>query len=114
MEGRAVKRYVRMSPRKARQVVDLIRGMGVEEALQNLKFISRRSSVPIEKTLYSAASNFISRVGGGEAKMEDLVIKEARVDGASTMRRWRSRARGRASPIRHRTSHITIIVEKKE
>ena len=113
MEGRAIQRYVRMSPRKARLVIDLIRGMGVQDALQSLKFIPKRATVPIEKTINSAAYNLISTAGGGELKIEDLIIKEARVDEGSTMKRWRARARGRASPIRHRTSHITIVVEKK-
>jgi large subunit ribosomal protein L22 len=113
MEGRAIQRYVRISPRKARQVIDLIRGLGVEDALQKLKFIHKRATVPIEKTIHSAAYNLISIEGGGEVKLEDLVIKEALVDDGATMKRWRARARGRAAPIRHRTSHITIVVEKK-
>ncbi|MCH7759879.1 50S ribosomal protein L22 [candidate division TA06 bacterium] len=114
VEGRAIKRFVRISPRKARQVVDLIRGLGVQDALQRLQFIQKRATEPIEKTIHSAASNLISTAGVEELGMEDLVIKEARVDGGAMMKRWRARARGRAAPIRHRTSHITIVVEKKE
>ena len=94
--------------------MDLIRGLGVTEALQSLKFIPKRATDSIEKTIHSAASNLISTEGGGEVKMEDLVIKEAKVDDGATMSRWRARARGRAAQIRHRTSHITIVVKKKK
>lgn len=114
MEARAVSKYARISPRKARTVVDVIRGKDVSEALMILKFLERRGSTFVEKTLKSAASNAIDIVGKDKLNMDRLYIKEARVDEGAQMKRYRPRAYGRASMIRHRTSHITIVVKEKE
>lgn len=114
MEARAVSKYVRVSPRKARVVVDLIRGKDVSEALTILKFVQKRSSKFIEKTVKSAASNAIDVAGKDKLNIDALYIKEARVDEGARMKRYRARAYGRAAMIRHRTSHITIVVEEKK
>lgn len=114
MEARAVSRYVRISPRKARTVVDLVRGKDVSEALTILKFLQRRGSRFVEKAVKSAASNAIDVAGKDKLNMDVLYIKEARVDEGARMKRYRPRAYGRASMIRHRTSHITIVVEEKK
>ena len=114
MEARAVSRYVRISPRKARAVVDLVRGKDVSEALSILGFLRKRGSKYIEKTLKSAAANAIDIAGKDKLNIDALYIKEARVDEGARMKRYRARAYGRASMIRHRTSHITIVVEEKK
>ncbi|KPJ50412.1 50S ribosomal protein L22 [candidate division TA06 bacterium DG_26] len=114
MEARAVSRFVRVSPRKARAVVDLIRGKDVSEALTVLKFLRRRAGKFVEKVVKSAASNAIDIAGKNKLDMDRLYIKEARVDEGARMKRFRPRAYGRASMIRHRTSHITVVVEEKK
>jgi large subunit ribosomal protein L22 len=113
MEARAKARYIRMSARKVRQVVDLIRGRDVEESLQTLHFLNRAARVPVEKTLRSAIANLFNTKEGGNLEPADLFVKEAFVDEGPTMRRYMPRAMGRATPIRRRTSHITIVVSDK-
>lgn len=114
MEARAISKYVRISPRKARAVVNLIRGKDVSEALTILRFLRRRASKFVEKTVKSAASNAIDIAGKDKLDIDSLYIKEARVDEGATMKRYRARAYGRASMVRHRTSHITVVVEEKK
>ena len=111
VEARATAKYVRMSPRKARQVMDLIRGHSVVRARQILRLSTRRAAVPIDKTLRSAVANAIVAEGSGRMTEADLTIKKAVVDEGATLKRYQPRAMGRASLIRRRTSHITVIVE---
>ncbi len=99
-----------MSPRKVRQVVDLIRGRGVEESIHTLHFVKRAATVPVEKALRSAVANFFNTQEGSQLEASDLVVKEAYVDDGPTLKRFRPRAMGRATMIRKRTSHITIVV----
>jgi len=114
MEARATAKFVRMSPRKVRQVVDLIRGKDVEESLNALQFIKRAARVPVEKTLRSAVANVFSNdPEAAHLEPGDLYIKEAFVDEGPTMKRFRPRAMGRATMIRKRTSHITVVVGAK-
>lgn len=111
MEAKAVAKHVRVSARKARLVVDLIRGKQVEDALNTLHFNKKAVATPIEKTLRSAVANLMFKYEGDEAvPPERFVITEARVDEGPTMKRWMPRAMGRATPIHKRTSHITIKV----
>lgn len=110
MEAKAIAKYVRMSPQKVKQVVDLIRGEDVEEALNILHFTPKAASIPVEKTIRSAVSNALNVEGGGKVDVEDLYIKEAYVGEGPIMKRYRPRARGRIGRIRKRTSHITIMV----
>ncbi|MBI4596148.1 MAG: 50S ribosomal protein L22 [Candidatus Tectomicrobia bacterium] len=107
MEAKAILRYSRMSPRKARLVIDLVRGRGVNEALSILALTPKRSARVIEKVVKSALAN------AEEKKVEDvdsLVISKAWVDAGPTLKRFMPRARGRATPIRKRTSHIAIVL----
>ncbi len=107
MEAKAVLRYIRLSPRKARLVIDLVRGRGVNEALSILALTPKRSARVIEKVVKSALAN------AEEKKVEDvdsLVISKAWVDQGPTLKRFMPRARGRATPIRKRTSHIAIVL----
>jgi len=103
-----------MSPRKVRQVVDLIRGKGVDESMQTLQFVKRAATEPVEKTLRSAVANIFNNTQeGGNLETSDLYIKEAFVDEGPTMKRFRARAMGRATMVRKRTSHITIVVGER-
>jgi large subunit ribosomal protein L22 len=112
MEARATARYVRMSPRKVRQVVDLIRGRKVDESINALQFLNRAARVPVEKTLRSAVANLFNTKEGADLEPSDLYVKEAYVDEGPTLKRYMARAMGRATMIRRRTSHITIVVSE--
>lgn len=114
--ARAIAKNVGMSPRKVRMVVDLIRGRGVDEAYSILKFSKKAATTPIEKTLRSAVSNAQQKADAEGAFLDpdQLVVREAYVNEGATLKRWRARAMGRASPIMKRTSHITIVVDEKE
>lgn len=116
MEAKAIARHVRMSPRKVRLVVDQIRGLPVNEAYALLRFSRKRAAEPVNKTLRSAVANaqYKSDAEGDMVDADDLYIREAFVDEGPTLKRWRARAMGRASPINKRTSHITLVVESKE
>lgn len=113
MEARAIAKYVRMSPSKIRQVVDLIRGRNVDESIQTLQFLNRAARVPVEKTLRSAVANLFNTKEGADLESSDLYVKEAYVDEGPTLKRYMARAMGRATMIRRRTSHITIVVGEK-
>ena len=107
MEAKAVAKYIRISPRKVRQVVDLIRGKDVSEAIGILKNTPKKAAGLVEKVVNSAVAN---AENNQEMFFEDLYIAKAYADEGPTMKRFRPRAMGQASPIRKRTSHITIIV----
>ena len=111
MEAKAIARYVRVSPRKARIVVDQVRGKDVIAAQEILAFNERAISEVVAKVVNSAAANAQDRFG---LRPESLVIKAAYVDEGPTMKRFRPRAKGAASKIRKRTSHITVIVAPRE
>ncbi|MFT3889150.1 MAG: 50S ribosomal protein L22 [Arachnia sp.] len=107
----AIARHVRMSPTKVRRVVDLVRGMDVKDALVALKFAPQAASEPVYKVVASAVANAES----AEAlRSDDLYISKAFVDEGVTLRRIRPRAKGSASRILKRGSHITVVVEPRE
>ena len=110
MEAKAIARYVRVSPRKARMVVDLIRGKQVVRAREILQFSDRNVAEVIEKVLNSAIAN-ATRDG---VKEESLVVKATYADEGPTIKRIRPRAKGMATRILKRTSHITVIVGTRE
>ncbi|MCL2339846.1 MAG: 50S ribosomal protein L22 [Actinomycetia bacterium] len=110
MEARAQARYVRVSPRKARLVIDMIRGQKVPRAREILKFSDRNVAEVVEKCLNSAVAN-AEREG---TKAENLLVKTTYADEGPTLKRFRPRAKGSASRIRKRTCHITVIVGTKE
>ena len=109
MEAKAHARYVRSSPRKMRRVVDLVRGEPVQKALSTLNLLPQSACVTVIKTIQSAAANAIN-IAGPNLHMDDLYVKEAKVDQGPSLRRFRPRAMGRASRIQKRTSHLTIVV----
>ncbi len=107
MEVKAKVKYLRISPRKARLVVDVIRGMKVNKALEQLQFIHKKATMPITKLLNSAIA---SAKNDFELEQDNLYIKEVRVDEGPTLKRWMPRAHGRATTIRKRTSHIYLVL----
>jgi large subunit ribosomal protein L22 len=107
MKVRAQAKYIRQSPNKVRRVLDLVRGLPVIEAQQVLKHLDRRAAEPITKVLRSAVANAEHNHSLDE---DDLIVAEAFADEGPTLRRFRPRARGRATRINKRTSHITIVV----
>jgi large subunit ribosomal protein L22 len=107
-QTRATMKYVRTSPRKMRRVVDLIRGHHVEEARRILRFSSLGASHDVGKLLDSAIANAEQNPG---VIAENLVVARGWVDGGPTLKRYRPRAYGRATPVRKRTAHVTLVVE---
>lgn len=111
MEAVAKSKYLRMSPRKVRQVLDIVRGMDVEEALNTLHFTRKTAAEAISKTINAAFHNLGNIEEGERIEMENVIIKEAFVDSGPTLKRFRPMSMGRAGRIRKRTAHITIVVE---
>lgn len=107
MEARAVAKYVRISPRKARLVADAIRGKNVNEALRIVQLSSKKAATTIRKTLESAIANAENNY---DIDVDSLHVVHATVDMGRALRRLRPRAYGRANIIRRPTSHVTIVV----
>jgi large subunit ribosomal protein L22 len=106
--ARAVARYVRVSPMKARRMVDLVRGLPAKEALTRLQFAPQAASEPVYKVIASAIAN---AENNERLDPDSLLVSEAYVDEGPTLKRFRPRAQGRAYRIRKRTCHITVAVE---
>ncbi len=104
----ATARFTRITPLKARRVVNLVRGLPVEEARALLQFAPQAASETVHKVLESAIANAETTEG---LDTNDLVVSVAQVDEGPTMKRWRPRAQGRATRILKRTSHITLVVQ---
>ena len=113
MEARAVNRFIGSSPRKMRLVIDLIRGVSVDKALEILHFSTKHSSKDAEKTLRSAVSNLINSEEAQRVEPNDLFVKEAFVNAGPTLKRISPAPQGRAYRIRKRSCHLTIVVAKK-
>ena len=111
MEARAVAKYVRMSTRKARLVIDAIRGKNVNDALRIVRLSSKKAARPIRKTLESAIANAENNF---DIDVDELYVVQATADMGRALRRLRPRAYGRADIIRRPTSHITIVVGDRE
>ncbi len=111
MEAKAVAKYIRISPNKVRQVVDLIRGKDVREALAILKFTPKRAASAVEKVVKSAVANAEHNY---EMSGDNLYIAKVYVDNGPTWKRFKPRAMGRADQMLKRTSHITVVVSEKE
>ena len=107
----AVARFARVSPMKARRVVDLIRGLPADEALALLRFAPQAASDTVYKLLESAIANAESTE---DLATDSLVVTKAKVDEGPTLRRFRPRAQGRAYRINKRTSHITVVVQPRD
>jgi large subunit ribosomal protein L22 len=111
MEARAQARFIRVTPRKARRVVDLIRGLPAAEAQAVLRFAPQRASDPVGKVLASAIAN---AEHNNRLDADTLYVSKAWVDEGPTLKRFRPRAQGRAYRVNKRTSHITVVVESRE
>jgi large subunit ribosomal protein L22 len=108
--AKAITRYVRISPRKARYAAGLIRGLSVEKASLQLMYSKLRGGRLLKKTLDSAVANAETQL---EARREELKVHEVRVDPGPILRRAKPRSRGSSVPVNKRTSHFTIIVSKQ-
>lgn len=107
---KATLKQYRQSPRKVRLVTDLVKGKEIDEALRTLRFTGKRATKAVSKLINSAVANAIENDG---KKKENLVIEDIRVDQGPTLKRWRARARGRATEIKKRTSHIFVALAEK-
>ncbi len=111
MEVKAIAKSVRVSPRKVRPLIDMVRGKNVDEALTLLRFTPTPKARIVAKLVKSAAANAESNF---QVASQDLKIVKIFADEAPTLKRFRPRSRGRASPILKRSSHITVVVGEKE
>ena len=111
MESRALKKYIRSSPRKMRLVIDLIRGKNGAEAFSLLKFSTKLAARDAEKVLRSAIANLSNLADGKTFDATDVIVKEAFVNQGPTMKRISPAPMGRAYRIKKRSNHLTIVVE---
>ncbi len=109
MEARAVGKYIRISPQKARLVADVVRGMNVDKALSALKFMPKKGAVILRKVVESAVANATQN---DQVDVDHLFIKKIIIDGGPSLKRIMPRAMGRATKIIKRTSHITVILDE--
>ncbi len=109
METKAVGKYIRISPQKARLVADVVRGMGVDQAITTLKFMPKKGAGILRKVLESAVANATQN---DQVDVDNLVIKKITIDGGPSLKRIRPRAMGRATRIIKRTSHITVVLDE--
>jgi len=109
MEARAVARYIRISPRKVRLIMDEIRGKKIEEALNQLSFVPQKGAFILKKLINSAVANAEQNF---EMDVDRLYIKRIYADEGPTLKRFRPRAMGRAARIRKRTSHLTVVLDE--
>ncbi len=114
MEARARTRFVRSSPRKLRQVINLIRGKRLDEALNTLHFMPKKGARLVAETLHSAVANLMQQEGARKLEEESIFVKEIYVDGGPMAKRYLPGPMGRASRIRKRFSHISVTVGDKE
>jgi large subunit ribosomal protein L22 len=110
MEVRAVAKYMRISPRKVRMLTDAVKGKPVEAALDTLKFMPHKAAAMVEKVMRSAVANADQR---SDVDVDALVVANLVADPGPVLKRFRPRARGRATRILKRTSHITVILTEK-
>jgi large subunit ribosomal protein L22 len=110
MEARCVAKYLRVTPRKLRLVADLVRGKNVNDAISTLKFTPKAGARPALKAIQSAVANIVDRDQSREVNPDELVVRTIFVDEGPTLKRFLPRAMGRATPIRKRMSHLTVLV----
>ena len=111
MEVSATSKYIRMSPRKVRLVVDIIRGQPVEQALAKLRLMPQAAAQPVWRALHSAVANAENNYS---LDAGDLIVRTAMANTGPTLKRGRPKARGRYDPIHRRSSHIIVVVGEKE
>ena len=111
MEAKAIAKYVRMSPRKARLVANLIKGKDIQEAEAILRYTPNKAAKVIQKVLLSATANAENNL---ELDKSNLVVKSAIIDQGPSIKRIKPMAQGRADRMVHRTSHVTVVVAERE
>jgi len=111
MEAKAIARFVRVSPRKARLVADTIKGKDIREAEAILRYTPNKAAEIIKKVLLSATANAENNL---DLDRNSLIVKSAIVDQGPSLKRYKPRAQGRADRMVHRTSHITVVVAERE
>lgn len=109
MEARAVGKYIRISPQKARLVADVVRGMSVDQAITTLRFMPKKGAGILRKVIESAVANATQ---DDQTDVDNLFVKTIMIDGGPSLKRIRPRAMGRATGIIKRTSHITVILDE--
>jgi len=109
MEAKAVGKYIRISAQKARLVADVVRGMGVDQALTTLRFMPKKGAGIIKKVIESAVANATQ---DDKADVDNLYVKKIIIDGGPSLKRISPRAQGRATGIIKRTSHITVVLDE--
>ncbi|WP_163339996.1 50S ribosomal protein L22 [Desulfopila sp. IMCC35008] len=109
MEARAVGKYIRISPQKARLVADVVRGMSVDQAITTLRFMPKKGAGILRKVIESAVANATQ---DDQADVDNLYVKTIMIDGGPSLKRIRPRAMGRATGIIKRTSHITVVLDE--
>ena len=109
MEAKAVGKYIRISPQKARLVADVVRGMGVDQAITTLRFMPKKGAGIIKKVIESAVANATQE---DKADVDNLYVKKIIIDGGPSLKRISPRAQGRATGIIKRTSHITVVLDE--
>ncbi|MGI9571321.1 MAG: 50S ribosomal protein L22 [Desulfobulbia bacterium] len=109
MEARAVGKYIRISPQKARLVADVVRGMEVDQAITTLRFMPKKAAVILRQVIESAVANATQ---DDQVDVDNLFVKKIFIDGGPSLKRIRPRAMGRATGIIKRTSHITVILDE--
>lgn len=114
MEAKAVQRHLRRSPRKVRLVADMVRGKKVSHALGQLKFLNKGAAGEVAKVITSAAANLREKFQDERLENDDLFVKTIFVDAGTTLKRIQPAPQGRAYQVRKRSSHITVVVAKKE
>ena len=110
MESKAVARYIRISPQKARLVADVIRGLDVDEAINTLRFMPKKGARILRKVIESAVANASQ---SDAIDVDTLFVKKIHIDGGPMLKRLRPRAMGRANRILKRTSHITVVLDEQ-
>ena len=109
MESKAVGKHIRISPQKARLVADVVRGMGVDQAITTLRFMPKKAAVILRQVIESALANATQ---DDKIDVDNLYIKKIFIDGGPSLKRIRPRAMGRATGIIKRTSHITVVLDE--
>ena len=110
MEAKAITRHIRQSPRKIRILLDDLRGVKVDKAMNYLHFSKAKAAYQIEKTLSSAVSNLMNKSESENLSADNIYVKECYADGAPHIKRFRAASMGRISKINKKSSHLTIIV----
>ena len=110
MESKAVEKYIKMSPRKIKYVIDIVKKKRVEEAIGLLSLTPKRAAIYVKKAIQSASANAIENFKDYKVKQEDLFIKEIFVTQGPTLKRFKPRAKGRADRVLKKSAHVTVFV----